>query len=144
MAGRKSAMQYMARRDYTSSELRSKLRQHGYDANTAAVVVAELEEENILNERRYVEHFISYQMGRGQGPGRIAARLRSLGVKSELISEMFAEGQDWVAHAREVRRKKYGDVLPWVHGDKQRQSRFLQQRGFTTSQIRQALSGEDN
>jgi regulatory protein len=140
-AARNSALQYIARRDYSGGQLRLKLRQYGYDAATAAAVVAQLEEDDILNEERYIEHFISYQKGRAQGPIRINAKLRGLGLKQELIGPLI-EATDWVAHAREIRQKKFGDALPRIHGDKQRQTRYLQARGFTGAQIRQVLTEE--
>lgn len=138
-AGRKSALQYIARRDYCSSELRAKLRQHGYDPDTAATVVSALEQDRIIDEEKYIENFIHAQASRGQGPSKISSKLRSLGLRHELVGRLIEETQDWVAHARTVRKKKFGSTLPWVHGDKVRQMRFLQYRGFTSAQIRQAL-----
>jgi regulatory protein len=102
-------------------------------------VVAALEQNKILDERQYIEHFISYQAGRGQGPNRIGRKLRTLGLDFEQVGELLEAGQDWVSRAREVRRKKFGAVLPMVREDRLRQSSFLHYRGFTTAQIREAL-----
>lgn len=138
-AGRNAALRCIARRDYSSSQLRLKLREYGYDAATAAAVVARLEQDDILNEERYIEHFVRYQKGRGQGPTRIYAKLRALGIKQERIVPIL-DATDWIAHAHETRRKKFGDDLPSLPPDKQRQISYLQARGFTSAQIRQILT----
>jgi regulatory protein len=140
-AGRQSALRCVARRDYSSKQLRQKLRDYGYDAATASAVVAQLEEDDILNESRYIERFIGYQIGRGQGPTRINAKLRALGLKQELIAPTLA-ATDWVAHAHEIRRKKFGSALPMHYPDKHQQIRYLQARGFTGAQIREVLSSD--
>src|SRR5262245_37109023 len=139
-AARKLALKYIARRDYSSSQLRLKLvEKYGYDSATATTVVEELQAQNILNEERYIENFISYQISRGQGPARIRGKLRSVGIGSEAI-ERGLEGTDWVARACEIRRNKFGDPLPWDYANKKRQFRYLQSRGFTGAQIREVLT----
>ncbi len=62
-----------------------------------------------------------------------------LGLDSELIERCLAESPDWVDRAREVRQKKFGKSLPADYAGKAKQARFLQYRGFTGAQIRQAL-----
>jgi len=139
-AGGKVALRCIARRDYCSSELRSKLKQHGFEPNVAAKVVQDLEQKGILDERKYIENFMTYQAARGKGPVQIRSRLTSLGFSAEVIERFVPEGRDWVAVAREARRKKFGPVLSTIPAERLRQARFLLQRGFTTTQIRQALT----
>jgi regulatory protein len=47
---------------------------------------------------------------------------------------------DWAAEARTVREKRFGSDQPADYKDRARQSRFLQYRGFSSEQIRQAFS----
>src|SRR5262245_59224169 len=79
-AARLSALTLLARRDYASGELRQKLAGQGYEAAAVAAVLDELIEERALNDPRYAENYVASHAGRGQGPVRIAADLRALGM----------------------------------------------------------------
>jgi regulatory protein len=138
-AVRAAALQLLARRDYSSPELAGRLRERGLDPTTVATVIEALKRERLVDDARYVEHFVSYHAARGHGPVRIGRDLRQLKLDRELIERFLEEGQDWAARAREVRQKKFGRDLPDGYAGKAKQARFLQYRGFTGAQIRAAL-----
>jgi len=138
-AARQLAVFLLARRDYCSSELRSKLRVKGFADDIVQALIGALQQEKVLDDQRYVEHFVAYHSGRGQGPARIKRDLQALRLPGDLIERAVDSGPDWVARAREVRQKKFGRVLPQAYAEKAKQARFLQYRGFTGAQIRQAL-----
>jgi regulatory protein len=129
----------LARRDYASGELRARLTDQGFEAGVVQALIAALVREHLLDVARFVEHYVSYHSGRGQGPARIGRDLRALGLSSELVERCLDEGADWVSLARVVRQKKFGRDLPESYAGKAKQARFLQYRGFTGAQIRQAL-----
>jgi regulatory protein len=139
---RQAAIALLARRDFASGELREKLRSRGYDPTAAAAVVTELTEERLLDDARYAENYVAYHAGRGHGPMRIGADLRSFGLPSELIDKVLATGQDWRALARDLRARKFGADPPGDWPEKVRQARFLQYRGFSSDHIR-AATGAD-
>jgi regulatory protein len=141
-AARVSAVALLARRDFASGELRQKLESQGYDAAVAAAVVAELTEERALDDARYAENYVAYHAGRGQGPLRIGADLRSLGMPDALIEAALDTGPDWRELARAIRLRKFGAELPKEWTEKTRQARFLQYRGFSSDHIR-AATGAD-
>ncbi|HVW69258.1 MAG TPA: regulatory protein RecX, partial [Steroidobacteraceae bacterium] len=84
-SARLSALTLLARRDYASGELRQKLESEGYEPGVVAAVLEGLTEERALNDARYAENYVASHAGRGQGPLRIAADLRALGIATELI-----------------------------------------------------------
>ena len=129
----------LARRDFSSGELRTRLTDRGFDPQTVGAVAQALERDRLLNDARYVEQFVSYHAGRGQGPARIARELKSLGLDPELIERALDKGPDWIGLARQVRQKRFGRNMPADYAGKAKQARFLQYRGFTGAQIRQAL-----
>jgi regulatory protein len=141
-AARMTAVALLARRDLASGELRQKLGSQGYDAAVAAAVVAELTEERALDDARYSENYVAYHAGRGQGPVRIGADLRSLGVPATLIEAALGTGHDWRQLARTVRTRKFGAEPPGDWTEKTRQARFLQYRGFSSDHIRAATGAE--
>jgi len=137
-----TAVSLLARRDFASGELRQKLASQGYDAAVAAAVVAELTEERMLDDARYAENYVAYHVGRGHGPLRIGADLRSLGVPATLVEAALDTGPDWRELARAVRIRKFGAEPPEEWTEKTRQARFLQYRGFSSDHIR-AATGAD-
>ena len=59
----------------------------------AAGVIAELIDERALDDARYVKNYVSYHADRGQGPLRIAADLKALGLPADLVDTALAEGR---------------------------------------------------
>jgi regulatory protein len=141
-AARTTAVALLARRDFASGELIQKLRSQGYDAAVAAAVVADLIEARMLDDARYAENYVAYHSGRGHGPVRIGADLRSMGVAADLIGAALATGPDWRELARAIRIRKFGAEPPEAWSERTRQARFLQYRGFSSDHIRAATGAE--
>ena len=138
-AARAAALDALARRDHASEDLRRKLVDKGYDPTVVADVIERLCGEKLVDDRRFLESFISYHAARGQGPHRVRAELRKSGLQGEIVEQGLAAYGDWIADLRKARQKKFGAQLPTHYADKQRQARFLSYRGFTGAQIRLAL-----
>lgn len=137
-----AALRHLARRDFAIGELRSKLISKGYDAAVVEETLTALREEGALNDSRFAENYVAYHARRGQGPVRIGAELRALGLAAELVDAALESGPDWSALAREVRSRKFGPEVPDEWAEKGRQARFLQYRGFSSDHIRAALGAE--
>lgn len=138
-AARVAALDSLARRDRPSAALRRRLVDAGFDPGVAAEVVERLCLERLVDDRRYVENFVSLHAARGQGPLRVRAELRESGVDGELVDGAVEAYEGWLADLRKARQKKFGTPLPTHYADRQRQARFLGYRGFTGAQIRLAL-----
>jgi regulatory protein len=93
----------------------------------------------LLDDRRYLENFVSYHAARGHGPHRVRADLRKLGIGLAEADSGLDAYPDWSAQLERARQKKFGTSLPNNYADRQRQARFLAYRGFTSAQIREAL-----
>jgi len=133
------ALDALARRDHASEELRKKLLDKGYDEGVVAGVLERLLAEHLLDDARYIDQFVAYHAARGQGPMRVRAQLRQIGLAADLVEASIAAYPDWIEQVQAARKKKFGAALPAHYPDKQRQSRFLAYRGFTSAQIRNAL-----
>jgi regulatory protein len=144
-AVRAAALALLAGRDFGRTELVRRLERRGFPPAGIAAVVESLVAERLLDETRYVEHFIRAHAGRGQGPARIGAELRERGVPAEAIEAgLQASEEDWIALARSIRRRRFGVSAPGDFRERARQSRFLQYRGFSAEQIRAALGPGDD
>ena len=88
---------------------------------------------------RYLQNFVAYHAARGQGPNRVRAELRKLGLQTPDVESSLDGYPDWIAHLKRARQKKFGTSLPTNYADRQRQARFLAYRGYTGAQIRAAF-----
>jgi regulatory protein len=79
------AIAYLARRDFSASDLRRKLKDRGFTESAIDSVIAELEASNVVNDERYGENVVAYRARRGQGPARIRQELKRSGLASEAI-----------------------------------------------------------
>src|SRR5690348_976950 len=65
------AVALLARRDYSSGELRRKLADRGYIEIAIEPVVEELIATNKVNDERFGHNVVAYRSRRGHGPARI-------------------------------------------------------------------------
>jgi len=134
---RNSAIGYLSIREHASDELRNKLLKKGFAASVIDKVVIQLQTDNLLSDERFVESYVRIRINKGFGPLRIQQELRERGISDELLNGL---DEAWVTRARLARQKRFGQELPQGKRELAKQIRFLQYRGFTTSQIQGALS----
>ena len=142
---RKKAMDYLARREHGRTELINKLAKFGFEAIVADDAVAQLVDDGLQSDQRFVEAFVRSRINQGKGPAKIRADLREKGVNDNVVAEGLQEAaQNWYDLALEVRRKKFGAGQPDDFKEKARQMRFLQSRGFEPDHIQVAVSAGDD
>lgn len=133
-------MDLLARREHSASELRRKLAQRGFEGDVVAEALESLAREGLQSDERMASALASSHASRGKGPARIRHDLGRRGVAEDLIEQALDEmAVDWLALAREVRRKRFGPESPAEFPERARQARFLQSRGFTADQVRAAI-----
>ena len=80
------------------------------------------------------------RFNKGVGPVRIEHELNQHQVRPEWIEATMAEYEDrWVDQLQAIKTRKYGATPPVDYPAWAKQARFFQQRGFTHSQIQQAI-----
>jgi regulatory protein len=140
---RARALNLLARREHGAAELQRKLEARGYPEELIGPVLQELRDRGLLSESRFAAEFVRSRVSRGQGPVKIRAELRQQGLPDVEIEEALAAARaDWQQLASQVRAKRFGVVPPADFGERARQARFLESRGFTADQIQAALRGE--
>lgn len=137
---RRRAMDLLARREHSRRELRDKLLARMDDTESLDGVLDRLEQDGLLSDQRFAAAFVRSRINRGQGPVRLRQELMQRGVAEALIHQVIeSEGCDWFALAEEVAQRRFGSALVSERRELARRLRFLQYRGFTTEQCRQAL-----
>lgn len=131
-----SAVRMLAGREHSCFELKTKLKNKGHNAGDIEEVITQLLKDKYLHDDRFTEAFVRSKSNRGIGPIKIQLELQQRRVDSSLIDEYLDFNQpQWFERATEVRSKRFGEILPVDVNEKEKQIRFLQQRGFTQRQI---------
>jgi len=132
-----TALRLLARREHSRLELRRKLEARDFGADVIDSVLAEVTDQGFLSDERFADVYVRGRCDRGFGPLRIQSELRERGVSGALADELLAAWADsWLESAARQRAKRFGEQLPATTGERAKQIRFLQQRGFSGDQIR--------
>ena len=135
-----AAVRLLSRREHSTEELKRKLVAKGHPEASIDTVLAKLGKKQWVSDERFAANYVHHHARRGHGPVRIRAELRQQGITdSQIQQEVGAAARDWNGLAAEVRRRKFGAALPKTQGERAKQARFLQYRGFNSDQIRAAL-----
>lgn len=136
---RERALRLLARREHSRFELARKLGAAGFSSEDIAPLLDEFEQKNWLSDRRFAESWVADHRARA-GSVKLAYDLRQRGVGDDVIEAVLGDQRDSeLERAREVWEKKFG-ALPADAGEKARQMRFLQSRGFEPEVIRCAIA----
>ena len=152
---RLAGMDFLARREHGSSELKTKLakrfRKRDCDPNTVEQGTQQLIEEGLLSDERFAASRVRQLASRGYGPNRIRHDLRQQRIEhliSDNMAEAFDSEVDWEAEAAAVYEKKYGGAP--IEGDwdarqreRGRRLRFMQYRGFSADFSQKLVSEDD-
>ncbi len=133
---RRAALNFLARREHSETELYRKLRKKKYSEDHIRVVLAALTKEKLLSNHRFIENYIHFRRGKGFGPLRIQAELIERGIDAELIDHHLKIADNaWFTDVRDAWRKRFKNQMPSDYKTRAQQMRFLYSRGFTGEQI---------
>ncbi|MDQ1812800.1 recombination regulator RecX [Massilia sp. CCM 9210] len=136
------ALRYLSMREHSRLELGRKLARHAEEGDDVDALLDFLEKNNWLSQERFSESLIHRRSARF-GNSRIMAELQSHGVKGEALQELKAGMADSeTARACEVWQRKFGTVAS-DPAERNKQMRFLMQRGFSQRAVRAAMQGRD-
>lgn len=100
-------------------------------------IIDELNQKGWQSDARSAESFIRSRIEKGYGLLRLRHELWQRGLESVMLDNFIDKNAiDWMAVAERAYRKKYGEILPGDKAEIAKRSRFLQQRGFSPTQIR--------
>lgn len=137
---RTAAMDILSRREHSKSELLFKLLDKGADEVLAEQVVQKLAEQNLQSNQRFAEMRVHSHIYKGRGPLRLQQDMQQHGIAESIFEPVLHELQvDWQSLAMQVYEKKYGDSCVDDYNERAKRMRFLQGRGFSTSQIESVI-----
>ena len=134
------ALRYLSIREHSRVELARKLARHAQEGEDVEALLDALEAADWLSQERFTQSLLHRRSPRF-GNSRILAELHSHAVARETLQQAKTDlGADETARACEVWRRKFGAV-PSDAAARNKQMRFLSQRGFSQGAIRVAMQG---
>lgn len=135
------ALRYLSMREHSRLELGRKLSRYAEEGDDIEALLDFLEKNNWLSQERFSESLVHRRSARF-GNSRIMAELQSHGLDGEALKEVksgLAETE--MARARELWQRRFGTVAT-DPAERNKQMRFLMQRGFSQRAVFTALKGE--
>lgn len=125
-------------RPRSRQEIIGRLKRKKYSAAAINKVIANLEENNYINDEDFVRLFVSSSLSRGWGRKRIEYTLKKLGIPEEIASNASFDKQAFYERLKELVARKISNKAR----DKknyQRIIRTMAAKGFSYEDITRAL-----
>ena len=129
------ALDLLSRREHSSKEIREKLLLRFDDNIIINSVITKLEENNLINNTRFAEAYVSSRKRKGFGPKKISFELLSKGVSESVANRVIDEEGGWKRAAKLAFTKKFKNGLSSDVKDSLKQKSFLKNRGFGFKEI---------
>jgi regulatory protein len=137
------ALGLLARREHSRKELKTKLRQGGYEGEETADAIDRLGEQHYQDDDRFAEVLLRSRIGQGYGPMRLRVELKSHGLADARIRELMDEAEvDWDASAAAQLRRRYGGAGATDPAERKRRAQFLLRRGFAAATVRRVTHAD--
>ena len=134
------ALRYLSMREHSRLELGRKLSRYAEEGDDVEALLDLLEKNNWLSQERFSDALIHRRAAR-YGNSRIVAELQSHGVNGEALQELKSGLADSeTERCLEVWNRKFGEVAADPQA-RNKQIRFLLQRGFSQRAVQVALKG---
>jgi regulatory protein len=135
-----TALNMLARREYSQTEVRTRLNDRFPDQTDAVeAALLRLVETGLQDDDRFAEAFLRSQINRSRGPVRVKHEARQKGVAEAVGALLDSWDIDWFQLAEDAGRRKLGSSDASDMKTRARIARFLAYRGFTGDHVRHSL-----
>ena len=134
---REKALSFVSQRQMSRKELRDKLRQKGFDEDTAESCVAWLLDHGLLDEESYAAAIVRHYAAKGYGAGRIRTELIRRGIPRELQEDALNAMPEPDSKIDRFIAARLRD--PEDRDEVRKLTAALFRRGFSGEEIRSAL-----
>ncbi|MFT3792344.1 MAG: regulatory protein RecX [Rudaea sp.] len=131
------ALAFLARREHSARELKSKLEQRGLDAGESAAAIAELQLKHYQSDERFGEMLVHSRLEGGYGARWILAELRQHGIDESRGRELIEAAEpDWPHLIRRQLRRRYGGRKAVDFAERNKRAAFLLRRGYDAATVK--------
>ena len=134
---REKALQLVSQRQMSRRELSKKLREKGFDPETADYCVDWVTERGLLNEESYAAAIVRHYAAKGYGESRIRQELQRRGLSRELWEDALAAMPEDTSKLDRLIAQRLHD--PDNRDEVRKLTVALFRRGFGMEEIRSAL-----
>jgi regulatory protein len=134
---------WCAYQERAQAEVLDKLKSFGLDQEDSNALLADLIQNNFVNERRFCEAFVSGKINiKRWGRRKIYIELLRKQVPKTLIQEVFSEVDDAVyfGNLQHLAQRKYAEAKGNPFEKKAKTWRFLESKGYETDLIAEVLA----
>ena len=135
---REKALQLVSRRLMSAKELGKKLREKGFDEETADYCVSWITERGLINEENYAAAIVRHYAAKGYGEGHIRQELLHRGIPRELRDEALSAMPESTEKLDRFIAQRLKD--PGNRDAVRKLSAALFRRGYGGEEIRAALA----
>jgi regulatory protein len=131
-----SCLRLLTRREHSQKELLTKLMAKGFNKDAVLPIIEALAEQGWQSDSRYAESYARHRLQKGYGAIAIAYELKQNGVSAfDIDNSLSAFADSWLEHLEHVYFKKYPHDTRLSRLEWAKRSRFLMQRGFSSTLI---------
>jgi len=144
-AAYRAAVRAQTRRPHARTELRRRLLKKQHPPAAVDVALDRLVQQDLLDDRRFAEHFVATRGARGRASARLLQDLRRLGVDQRVAQKavtaaLAAEGIDETATLRQVAERRARQLGALPHTAKRRRLlAYLARRGYQGAAVRKVV-----
>ena len=136
------ALDILSRREHSKNELAQKLKNKYKNIDIVDEVVSKLIKNNLLNNIRFAEAYVSARKRKGFGPKKISYELIAKGLLDKEIEGVLNDIGGWNQAALKAFKKKFPEGKSDDIKITLKQKNFLANRGFGFQEI-ESVFGND-
>lgn len=133
------ALNILNNRDYTSMDIKNKLKQKQYSIQTIESVLSKLESYGFIDDEKYIKKYVDYSLNiKKTGKNKIMYDLKSKGLKSSEIESIEVNEEIQFSNAYDLALKK----LKSINSNKRiedRIFRYLLSKGYDFDMIKRVI-----
>ena len=143
------ALGLLVRREHSRRELERKLEARGVDRDDAVAAVERMAAEGWQDDLRFATSLARSRAASGRGPLHIRAELGSHGLDAGTVASAMASladsgDDDWLANARALVARRYGEGCATDPALRRKAADFLYRRGFDAATANAAARLDDS
>ena len=129
------SLDILSYREHSRKELKNKLIKKFDNAQLVEKTLIKLEDNNLLNDIRFAEAYISMRKRKGFGPKKILFELKEKGIPDSVVRKIIEEEGGWAEAASKTFFKKFKGGISDDFKVNLKQKNFLQNKGFGFKEI---------
>lgn len=136
------ALRAIGRRPHSSSELKRKLKESGYESSVIDWVIEKLASQNYLNDQEFAQMWTDSRIiSQKKGRNLVRQELQQKGIDKEFVKHAMENinPEDEITGAMKIAQTKWKQTSGEIFDKKRKTAAFLMRRGYTGSVVTKVL-----